>query len=203
MCEEAEFAYSEAAVGDSADAGAFYRFDGQAHPEKHPADLAVKPFGYCYLDKRLPRTSFEYFHRRTGGFALGEPDAFFEAFCLRAFDSAFDLGDIGLGQAVSGVGEAVGQLGIVCKDNQACCVDIQPADAEDAMPGWDEVDCLCSSLRVKVGADDALWLVEQEINLWLRPDSFAHRCYYVFVGVGEYGQSVHHFAIDLDKAFED
>lgn len=104
-----------------------------------------------------------------------------------AVDAALDVGDIGFGQAISRVGEAVGKSGIVGEDNQAGGVDVQSADAEDTLPGGDEVDCPGSILRVEVGADDAFWLIEQEVNLWLALDAFVGDGDYVFVSVSEGG----------------
>jgi hypothetical protein len=172
MGEEAEGAHAEAVSGDFADADAFERFNEQAHPCEHYADLFIKPFCNCNFNKRACGAALENFDGGSGRFALCQPDAPFEAVNLFGFDSAFDLGDIGFCKAVSRVGKEVGKGGIVGEDNQACGVDFQPADAENSVAGRDEVDCLSSALRVKIGANNAFGFIEEEINPGLGFDMF-------------------------------
>jgi hypothetical protein len=99
--------------------------------------------------------------------------------------------------------QAVDQFVIVGEDNQSCGIDVEPANAKDSLAGGYEVDCLGSALRVKIGADDALGLIEEEINLWLGLDSFAGGNDCVFVEVCECGDGIDDFAVDRDEAFED
>ena len=99
--------------------------------------------------------------------------------------------------------QAVDQFVIVGEDNQSCGIDIEPANAKDSLPGGDQVDCLDSALGVKVGANHALGLIEEEINLWLGLNSFACDNDCVFVEVRECGDGVHDLAVDRDESFED
>ena len=99
--------------------------------------------------------------------------------------------------------QAVDQFVIVGEDNQSCGIDVEPANAEDSLASGDEVDCFGSALWVKIGANYALWLIEEEINLWLGLDSFACDNDCVFVDVREGGDGIQDFAVDRDEPFED
>lgn len=137
-----------------------------------------------------------------GGFALGKPDALVEFFDVFALDSSFDFGQIGFGEAVFWVGEAISEVVIVGEDNQARGIDVEPANAEDSMACWDQVDGLGSALRVKIGADDAFGFIEEEINLWLGLNPLACRDYGVLIEVRKGGDGIDDPAVYGDKAFE-
>lgn len=194
---------SEAVVGDFADACPLKRLDGQSDAREHSFDLSIKPFGDTDFDERAFMSPFEYFYGGVRGFALGQPDTLIKFFDVFALDSALHLGDVCPGQSISWVRQAVDQFVIVGEDNQPCGIDIEPANAKDSLAGGYEVDCLGSALRVKIGANHALWLIEEEINLWLGLDSLACRDDCVFVEVRERGDGVYDLAIDRDESFED
>ena len=99
--------------------------------------------------------------------------------------------------------QAVDQFVIVGEDNQSCGIDVEAANAEDSLAGRDEVDCFGSALWVKVGANHALGLIEEEVNLWLGLNSFPGDNDCVFVEVREGGDGIHDFAVDRDESFED
>jgi len=101
------------------------------------------------------------------------------------------------------VRQAVDQFVIVGEDNQSCGIDVEPANAEDSLAGGDEVDCFGSALWVKIGANYALGLIEEEINLWLGLNSFPCDNDCVFVDVRECGDGIHDLAVDRDESFED
>lgn len=190
-------------VGDFADARSLERLDGQSDASQHSFDLSVKPFGNTDFDERAFMPSFEYFDGGARGFALGKPDTLIKFFDVFALDSALHLGDICPGQSISGVRQAVDQFVIVGEDNQSCGIDVEPANAKDSPAGGDEVDCLGSALGVKIGANHALGLIEEEINLWLGLNSFAGDNDCVFVEVREGGDGIDDFAVDRDESFED
>ena len=137
-----------------------------------------------------------------GGFALGKPDALVEFFDVFAFDSSFDFGEVGLGDAIFRVGEAISEVVVVGEDNQARGIEVEPADAEDSMACGDEVDGFGPALRVRIGADDAFGLIEQEINLWLGLNPLAVGYYRVLIDVREGGDGIDDFAIYGDEAFK-
>jgi len=138
-----------------------------------------------------------------GGFALGKPDALVEFFDVFAFDSSFYFGEIGFGDAIFWVGQAVGEVVIIGEDNQARCVEVEPANTEDSMACGDEVDGFGPALWVKIGADDAFGFIEKEINLGLVLNSLAVGFYGVRIDVREGGDGIDYFAIYGDAAFED
>ena len=94
-----------------------------------------------------------------GGFTLGKPDTFIYFLDVFAFDSAFDFGKIGLGDAVFWVGQAIGEVVIVGEDNQARGIDVEPANAEDSMACGDKVDGFGPALWVRIGADNAFGFI--------------------------------------------
>lgn len=148
-------------------------------------------------------SSFEYFYGGVRGFALGQPDTLIKFFDVFALDFALHISDICPGQSISWMCQVVDQFVIVGDDNQSCGIDVEPANAKDSLAGGYEVDCLGSALGVKVGANHALGLIEEEINLRLGLDSFACRNDCIFVEVRECGDGIHDLAIDRDEAFED
>lgn len=137
-----------------------------------------------------------------GGFALGKPDALVEFFDVFAFDSPFDFGEIGLGDAVFWVGQAVGEVVIVGEDNQARGIDIEPANAEDSMTCGDKVDGFGSALWVKIGAYNAFGFIEKEINFWLGLNPLAGGYYCVLVEVRKGGDGIDDLAINGNEAFK-
>ncbi len=66
--------------------------------------------------------------------------------------------------------ESVGKLIVVGENDKAGGVGIESAGTEDAVGRWYEVDGLCASVWVRVGANDAFGFIEQEIYLWLTFD---------------------------------
>ena len=137
-----------------------------------------------------------------GGFALGKPDTLIEFFDVFAFDSPFDFGEVGLGQAVLWMGETIGQVVIIGEDNQTRSIDVEPTNAEDSMACGDKVDGFCPALGVKIGADDALGFIKQEIDFWLGLNLFSCGYYSVLVDVRKGGNGIDDLTVDGDETFE-
>jgi hypothetical protein len=66
----------------------------------------------------------------------------------------------------------------------------------------DEVDCLCPALGVKIGADNAFGLIEQEIDFRLGLNLLAGGYYCVLVEVRKGGDGIDDLTVDGNEAFE-
>jgi len=67
----------------------------------------------------------------------------------------------------------------------------------------DKVDSFFSSLRVRVCANNALRLVQKEINPVRAGNPLSVDGYYILSRIGKGGQCINEFAVDTNEAIED
>ena len=203
-----DMAYFQASIGYRAYCYPAQSANFVAHPPEQSTDFAVASLGQRHLQGCAGRTPTEDFRlAHAAGTLAIEVHAAAEFLQALAVESPFDGYAICLGHLVAGVGQMLGQLAVVAQQNQARAVGVQPADTVDPLGKIAQhFDEALSSLRIAGGAQHALGLVGQEVDMLLAlmlADPLAVDENVVSGGVHKARQSFDSLVVDHDSAFDD
>jgi len=98
--------------------------------------------------------------------------------------------------------QPVRQLAVVGQHNQARGIGIESADTKDTLISVDEVYCFFPAPGIAVRADDALGLVQKEIDLLCGTNFFPAYSDNIFFRINEGRQRIYYFAVDLNLSAE-
>ena len=120
-------------------------------------------------------------------------------------DGSDDLRQIGLGNLVGGVSQAVGELAVVHDEKQPLGLQVKPADMEDPVPASPEhVADTQPTLGVLHRGDHAERLVEGQVGLVTRGrDAHAVYAHDSRLWIDPAALLTHHVAVDGDPPFGD
>ena len=93
------------------------------------------------------------------GFTVRKPHPLFELIYLGPYYPPFNSYLVGFWQFISWMGQAVCQLGIICQNNRAGGIGIEPANTKNPFLTIDKVYRLFSPLRIGIRTDHAFWLI--------------------------------------------
>jgi hypothetical protein len=163
--EGSELAGLEAAELDGANGHAAEAHDLVAELGQHAADLAVLAFGEDHFEDGGLALLAGDADLAGAGLAFSQPDALGEVAEGSVVGGAGDEGAIELFDAVSGVGEAVGELAVVGQEDEAGAGLVEASDGVDALGDLgQEIDDAWSAAGVVVGGDVALGLIDGVVD---------------------------------------
>jgi hypothetical protein len=137
------------------------------------------------------------------GDAFSQRNAFFQLPQGLFVGRTLDRDEVRLRYAVSRVGQTVGQFPVVGQKEEAFALLIEPTDGEDAILFRHQVDRAGTPVRVAVGREDALRLVQDVIPHPRRLHRDAVDVDFLPLGVDPHAQFVGHLAVDFDAAVGD
>jgi hypothetical protein len=154
------------------------------------------------MDQRFLMASAQYFDGCAGDFAFSQPSPLFELLDRFIVNIAPDPDKVSLGHFIPRVHQLVCQLAIIGEDNKAGGIGIEPADTEDALAARDKIYSPFPALRVTVGANHALWLIQKKIDLLFGANLFTVDGDDIFFGVNEDRQRIYYMRVHGNSAVE-
>ena len=142
---------------------------------------------------------------RGRSFPAVQEDAFAELLLLLGSDLSGDLHDVRFLDVSSGGGDAVREIAVVGKQQQALAVIVESSYRVDALlHTFDQVHYRVAALRVGYGRDVRFRLVQRDVNqLSRRPEKLAVDFDVVAVQVGFAAEFRDGFAVDRNSTFCD
>ncbi len=135
--------------GIGPEAGADQLVDREARLGQHPAHDVLAALVQGDLDQVVLAGVLHDPEVVGARLAVLQLDAVLELLAQVARHRALDGGEVGLGHAVAGVGEAVGQLAVVGEQDEALGLGVEPADVEE--PGLPVGDVVAQALPARPG----------------------------------------------------
>ncbi len=192
------------AQADRPEADSFQTHDLVSDSRHQPANFAVLPFVEhdfqirTVADRLLQPCSFDMES------PLVEVHAALQRCERFGGRDSLHMAQIKLGDTISRMRHAIGQLAVVGDEQQAFRLFVEPADRENPFAKlWEQVDDSRTPRRIMVRADHSARLVEREVDLALQLDLLAIEFNLLRIRIGPECDIGDDLAIDRDSAGRD
>src|SRR5262245_41765783 len=98
------------------------------------------------------------------GESFRQMDPFLEPGKLPLVGHSGDADEVGLFDSIARMGQSIGEFAVVGHENQTLARPVEPADGEDPLLGWYQIDDPRAATGIVIGRDDADRLVDGEIK---------------------------------------